>query len=134
MNHPNVQKVLDYLSAVGKQDFVTAASFFTDNVEYRVSGNNQFSGVFYGAAAIMDYFGKMMQLSGGTYKVTGFSDWLVSDSKVLAIANEEVTINSETFQWTRLLLFEFDEAKKMKRISFYDEEQDKLDKIIGMQP
>lgn len=131
MNHPNVQKVLDYLEVAAKKDFAKAASFYTADVEYIVAGRNRFSGAFRGTDALMGYFGKMMQLSNGTYKVIGFKDWLVSEDKALAIAEEEVTINGNYFKWIRLLLFEFTEDKKIKKVSFFDQDQYAFDDFLG---
>lgn len=103
--HPHVRQVLDYLAAAGRQDFAAAAGFFADDFRYTVPGRNALAGSFTGKTAALDYFGKLMQVSQGSYKIEEMVDWLVSDTRVMLIARESVSRGDKTHEWTRYIVF-----------------------------
>ena len=121
--HRYIQRVLAYTEAAAKQDFETGASYFTPDVVYQVAGNNPIAGKFTGFfTGVMVSFGKMMELSMGTYRLTAVIDWLLSDSRVLLIAREEATIKGQTRHWIRYIVFEFDAQDKICRCNILEDD------------
>jgi uncharacterized protein len=121
-SHPHVQQVLAYLAAAGRQDFAAAAQFFTDDFRYTVPGRNPLAGSFTGKNAALDYFGKLMQASQGSYKIEEMVDWLVSDSRVMLIARESVARAGKTHAWTRYIVFRV-AGKKFSEVVLLEDDQ-----------
>ena len=126
--NPNVKVVQDYLETVKTGDFKAAAELFDENVTIRVPGRNQISGEYHGSAGVFASFGKMLELSNGTYRITEFIDWLASDSRVCLLARQEAVRGGETFSYVRNIVFEIADAK-MKDITIYEADQDAFDEF-----
>ena len=50
-------------------DVPTVLALLPDDVEYRVYGNSQVSGRYAGKSQALGFFGKLMELSGGTFRL-----------------------------------------------------------------
>lgn len=124
--HPNIKVVLNYLETVKTGDFKAAAELFDDNVKIRIPGRNQISGEYHGSAGVFDSFGKMLRLSGGTYHITEFVDWLASDSRVCLLARQEATRDGITYSYLRNIIFEIADGK-MRDIQIYEADQHEFD-------
>lgn len=130
--HPYIQHILAYTEAAAKRDFDTGASYFAPDVVYQVAGNNPISGRFTGFfTGVMVSFGKMMELSAGTYGIEEIIDWLLSDRRVLLIAKEKATVKGQTKHWTRYILFEFDAQDKICRCDILEDDQQAMDDFLN---
>ena len=85
-------------------------------------GHNQTSGDFTGPDAVLASFGKLMQLSGGTYRILETTDWLTSEHRVLLVAREQAQRQGQLFEWTRLILFEIRDGKMAAADIFEDDQ------------
>jgi len=54
--------------AFGEGDMETLGSLYTDDVVQTMSGNNQLSGEYKGRDNVIGLYGKIFELSGGTFK------------------------------------------------------------------
>jgi ketosteroid isomerase-like protein len=126
--HPNIQLVQDYLAAAGRQDFAAAAGFFTDDFIYRVPGSNPLAGTFTGPSAALDYFGQLMKASQGSYHIDEMVDWLVSDTRVMLIARESVTLNGRSHRWTRYIVFRI-EGARFAEVALLEDDQAAFDAL-----
>ena len=54
--------------AFGEGDMETLGSLYTDDVVQTMSGNNPLSGEYQGRDNVLGLYGKIFELSGGTYK------------------------------------------------------------------
>jgi ketosteroid isomerase-like protein len=105
MDHRNIDLVRAYLATAGSGDLDRAAQFFTDDFVWVAQGDNPGAGIRTGPRAVLNYFGEMKGLSDGTYAITGEVDWLVSDSRVMLIAAETMTVGGRRHDWRRFILF-----------------------------
>lgn len=124
--HPNIKVVQDYLETVKTGDFKAAAELFDENVKIRIPGRNQISGEYHGSAGVFASFGKMLDLSGGTYHITEFVDWLASDSRVCLLARQEATRDGETYSYLRNIVFKIADGK-MRDIQIFEADQHEFD-------
>jgi ketosteroid isomerase-like protein len=128
-NHPHVQLVKNYQAAMARQDFNAGRAYFDPDVIYIVPGNNKLSGVFKGPDKVMGYFGKLMELTSGTYKITK-QKWLVNDTKVALVTDNYAEINSKTHTWNEVIVFEIINEKK-HAIEMFQDDQAALDEFYG---
>ena len=67
--HANVQQTRRAYEAFDKADMETVGERMTDDVVWHVGGNNSLSGDYKGKDAVFGFFGKLMQLTEGTFKL-----------------------------------------------------------------
>jgi uncharacterized protein len=130
MTNSKIEIVKAYLEAATRQDFLAMQSYFTDDFVYHVPGKGPLSGVFVGKTAAIDYVGRMMSLTGGTYTITECVDWLQSPERVALIAKEQIVRLGETFKWTRVILFSF-RGHRFSAVSLFDDNVDGLDALLA---
>ena len=68
MSNIDIAKI--YIKAVQTGDQATLGSIISPDVIWHQPGNNQFSGVHRGMAAVGPMLGKMMETSNGTFSIT----------------------------------------------------------------
>ena len=71
-----------YFDALAAKDFATVASMFTEDVVWHQPGNNQFSGIHRGAAAVGGLLGAMTATSEATFELAPTGDPLVNNTLV----------------------------------------------------
>jgi ketosteroid isomerase-like protein len=130
MDHPHIALVKRYLDAAQQQDFAKAASFFTTDFEYVVPGRNTLSGTYHAPSAALDYFGKLMALTKGSYTITEMVEWLVSDTGVVLIAKEKFAINGKEINWTRVIWFTVKD-EQFARVELFESDQYGVDETLS---
>jgi len=69
MAHPNVDLLNKGYDAFEKADLETIQNLFTDDVVFHVTGRSRLSGDKEGKDAVLGFFGELIQLSEGTFKI-----------------------------------------------------------------
>jgi ketosteroid isomerase-like protein len=68
--HPNVARIKDAYAAFAKGDFAVLGDFFAEDVLWHDdSGRNQLSGEYRGREAVFGVFGKLAELTEGSFRV-----------------------------------------------------------------
>lgn len=130
LDHPNVQLVRNYQAAMARGDFAAGAIVFAPDVVYTVPGHNRLSGTFHGPEPVMGYLGKLMDITGGTYRISEMK-WLVSDDgKVALVTRNHAQIEDRTLAWDEVLVFEIHAGKKT-RIDMFQANQAAVDEFYG---
>ena len=62
--------IIAYAEALSRGDVPTAFSFFSEQIQWHQTGNNQFSGLKKGIDEIGKMIGGMMEVSKGTFALT----------------------------------------------------------------
>ncbi|MDX1931952.1 MAG: nuclear transport factor 2 family protein [Capsulimonadales bacterium] len=128
VNEPNVRKIRDYQKAMAEGRFAEAATIFDADVRYVVPGNNPLSGDYAGAEAVMGYFGRLMELTGGTYAITQMN-WLVCGDDVLLETRNTARIGANELTWDEAILFRFVAGRK-KVIELFQADQAAVDRFF----
>ena len=129
LSHPNVQRVRNYQAAMARGDRAAALTVFEPEVRYHVPGGNRLSGEYIGPDAVMGYFGKLMELTVGTYRISEMR-WLASGENILLATRNEAQIGEKSLTWDEAILFEFHDGKK-RRIELFQAEQAAVDAFFG---
>jgi uncharacterized protein len=67
--HPGVARARDYVDHFHKGDLDVVQDYYADDVVWHVAGNHDLSGDYRGRDALLEYFGKVRDLTGGTLRL-----------------------------------------------------------------
>jgi uncharacterized protein len=91
MAHPNEEALRRGYEAFGKGDIDTVMSLFTDDIKWHTPGRNEkVAGDYSGKEEVGGFFGKLMQNTGGTFRVN-LHDVLANDEHAVGL----VTLTGE---------------------------------------
>lgn len=130
MTDPKIALIQKYLEAAQRQDFAAMQAMFTHDLVYRVPGHGPLSGETRGQRASLDYFGHVMELTAGSYAISGIVDWLASTDRVALVAHETARRNGRQLDWTRIVLFTFREGL-ICEVALLDDKLGELDALLG---
>ncbi|MGH9222444.1 MAG: nuclear transport factor 2 family protein [Acidimicrobiales bacterium] len=68
-DHPGVQRMRDYLARFGDGDVESVREFYSPDVLWHVGGYHSLSGDYRGQDALMDYFRRVREMTGGTLRL-----------------------------------------------------------------
>jgi uncharacterized protein len=83
--------------AFANGDMATIAQTFSPDIRWHIGGRNPLSGTYNGQDEVFGFFGKIMELSGGTFGLA-IHDVLASDDHVVALAKATATRNEATLE------------------------------------
>lgn len=67
--HPNVARAKDAIATFNRGDLDAYMNFFSEDVLWHVAGNHPLSGDYRGTPALLDYFVRARELTGGSLQV-----------------------------------------------------------------
>jgi ketosteroid isomerase-like protein len=67
--HPNVTRLRDGYAAFSRGDFASLNNLFAENVLWHVGGRNQLAADYQGRDDVYALFGKMLEITGGTFRL-----------------------------------------------------------------
>ena len=82
--HANVQRAKRAYEAFGKGDMATVSELMADDIVWHVGGHNPLTGDYKGKDAVFGFFGKLMEMSGGTFKLE-VHDILANDEHTVTL-------------------------------------------------
>lgn len=129
VSHPLVQKIIAYQGAMARQDKNAGRDVFSPNVVYVVPGENPLSGRYEGPEAVMGYFGRLMEMTSGTYRISQML-WLVCLDRVSLVTRNHATINGGDLEWDESLVFVFENGRKT-RIDLFQGDQLSVDRFFS---
>lgn len=84
MAHPNEERARKGFEAFSAGDMDTVRETFADDIVWHVPGRSQLAGDYRGKDEVFSFFAKLMDLSGGTFRVE-VHDILANDEHVVAL-------------------------------------------------
>lgn len=93
--HDNGELIRRGYEAFSKGDMETIAKIFGPDIRWTISGRNQISGTYIGQDETFAFFGKLMELTDGTFSVA-VHDLLASDDHVVVLARESGSRNGKS--------------------------------------
>jgi len=82
--HPNEELVRSAYAAFARGDIKAVLVTFDDDIVWRIGGDSKLTGEYHGHQAVLAFFGSLMQLSGGTFRLD-LHDVLANDDHVVAL-------------------------------------------------
>ena len=95
MGNPNQELIQAGYEAFGRGDIPAVLAVFADDIQWHTSGRSAVSGDFKGHAEVLGFFGKLMELSGGTFKLE-IHDFTSSDDHVVVLTHETAQRGGKT--------------------------------------
>jgi uncharacterized protein len=87
MTHPNEELLREGYAAFAEGDVDTVMGLFADDIKWHVSGRSMVSGDYKGKEEVGAFFGKMNELSNGTFRVE-LRDVLANDDHGAVLLRE----------------------------------------------
>ena len=84
MAHPNEELVRTGYEAFGKGDMDTIRGLFDPNIVWHAAGRSQMAGDYKGVDAVLEQFGKVFELTGGTFNLE-IHDVMANDDHVVVL-------------------------------------------------
>lgn len=85
MAHPNKDLVREAFAAFGRGDIDTLRTqYFADGIRWHLPGRSPLAGDYDGIGQVMEFFGRLLELSGGTFR-TELHDVLANDEHAVAL-------------------------------------------------
>jgi ketosteroid isomerase-like protein len=97
--------------AFAEGDMDTLHSLFAPDAIHRATGNNPVSGDYKGADAILGYYGKLFELSDGTFSAELKSVRVEGDDKIVATHRDTATRGGKTLDQDEDLAFTLSDGK-----------------------
>lgn len=84
MTHPNETLVRDFIATFSRGDLDTLRTYIAEDVRWHFPGQSAFGGDHEGVDRVIERFGKLAELSGGTHRVE-LHDVLANDNHAVAL-------------------------------------------------
>jgi uncharacterized protein len=105
MTHPNEDLVRQGYKAFGEGDMETLRSLFAADAVHSATGNGPLAGDYKGIDNILGYYGKLFELSGGTFAAELKSTKVEGDDKVVATHHDSGQRGGKTLDQDETLTF-----------------------------
>lgn len=93
--HVNVERARRAYRAFDEGDMATLNELMTDDTVWHIGGQTPLSGDYRGRQAVFGFFQRVMELSGGTFKLE-VHDVLANDDHVVALVTERAERHGKT--------------------------------------
>ena len=116
MAHPNEELIRGGYEAFATGDVGEVLRRFADDITWHIPGRGALSGDYRGHEEVMGFFGKLMELSGGTFKLE-VHDLLANDEHGVALVTGTATRDGKSFTGIDVHVFHFRDGKV---VEFWD--------------
>src|SRR6202521_4925284 len=120
--HANVQRSRRAYEAFGKGDMATVGELMADDVVWHVGGSSPLSGDYKGKDAVFGFFGKLMQLTDGTFKLE-VHDILANDDHSVTLVRTTAERNGKKLEGRAVHVTHNDSEGKVKEFWSFEENQ-----------
>ena len=111
MAHPNEEIVRKGYKAFGEGDMDTLRSLFAPDAIHVATGNGPLAGEYKGVDEILGYYGKLFELSGGTFAAELQSTRAEGDDTVVATHRDKAQRGDKTLDQDENLHFTLADGK-----------------------
>ncbi len=111
MAHPNEDVVRRGYEAFSTGDMDTLRTLFTEDAAWHVSGHNQLSGERRGVDAILGYFGELMEVTNGTFRIDSLHDVLANDEHAVGLHVAAGEKDGQTHYFNEVLVIHMRDGK-----------------------
>jgi uncharacterized protein len=128
-DHPNAARIRDGYTAFAKGDFAALNDLFAEDLLWYVGGRNQLSGEYRGRDAVYGFFGKLMEVTEGSFHLdlhAVFAD----DEHAVALVIGTASRGGRSIEANEAHVFHLRDGKV---VEFWDASTDQyaFDELIG---
>ena len=110
MAHPNAELVGRGYEAFGRGDVDTVLELLADDIAWRVPGRSPIAGEYHGKDGVMAFFGKLMEETGGTFRLT-VHDIAATERHALAIVDAHAERNGKSYDFNAIHVWHLRDGK-----------------------
>jgi uncharacterized protein len=129
MAHPNEDLLRRGYAAFGAGDIQAVMSLFADDIIWHSGGVNQLTGDYHGHDQVISYFGKLMELTGGTFRLD-VHDILANDQHGTVLVTAHAEHHGKTLDSREVNIFHLANGKATEFWAFF-EDQAQVDDFFG---
>jgi ketosteroid isomerase-like protein len=129
MAHPNEDLLRRGYEAFATGDMNTVLALFDSDISWHVGGSNQTSGDYRGHQEVLGFFGKMMELSGGSFHLD-VHDIVANDAHGVALVTAHGQRDGQAIAVREANIWHLADGKATEFWAFA-EDQAALDKLFG---
>lgn len=122
-DHPNVERLRTGYNAYSTGDLAVLNDLFAEDILWHIAGRSQLSGDYKGRDAVFGFFGKIMELSGGTSSLE-VHDLLANDEHGVALVTARGERNGRSLRGADVHTFHF---RGGKVVEFWDSPLDQYE-------
>jgi ketosteroid isomerase-like protein len=126
----NVQQARRGYEAFDKADMATVGELMADDVVWHVGGNSPLSGEYRGKDAVFGFFGKLMQVTGGTFKLE-VHDILANDDHSVILVRETAEKDGKKWDSKAVHISHPDSEGRIKEFWAFQEDQAAADAFFA---
>ncbi len=131
MAHPNEERLRAGNEAFQKGDLDALRNeFFAENIVWHSPGHNQLTGDYKGADQVLGLFGRLMELTGGTFHLD-VHDVLANDEHGVILATAIAERGGQSLRNNGVNIFNLDKDGKVTEAWLHPADQDEVDKFFG---
>ncbi|MEX2534796.1 MAG: nuclear transport factor 2 family protein [Trueperaceae bacterium] len=109
--HPNEAPVRAFFDAAAKRDINGIMECWADDVVLHYHGQNPVAGTYRGKQEVLGAYGKMAQLTGGTFRRVELHDLLATDGHVVALARVGAEREGRSLEWNGIDVYHVRDGK-----------------------
>jgi hypothetical protein len=121
MAHPNEDLLRRGYEAFGSGDMDTDLAKYDVDIAWHVGGSNQTSGDYHGHQEVMGFFGKLMELSGGTFHLE-VHDILANDTHGAVLVTGHAERDGQTLVARQANIWHLADGKATEFWAFTDDQ------------
>jgi uncharacterized protein len=128
--HANIQLTRRGYEAFGTGDMATVGELMADDVVWHVGGNSPLSGDYKGKDAVFGFFGKLMEVTGGTFKLD-VHDILANDEHSVTLVQATAEKAGKKLDNKGVHVTHRDSEGRIKEFWAFDEDQAAADEFFS---
>jgi hypothetical protein len=129
MTHPNEELLRNGYAAFAAGDLDTVQSLFSADITWHNSGSNQVSGDYRGHEAVLGMFGKIMESTGGSFRLD-IHDILANDTHGVVLVTAHATRDGRDVSVREANIWHMSGGKATEFWDFAENQAD-LDRVFG---
>jgi ketosteroid isomerase-like protein len=108
-----------------------ATRLLSSDVVCTVPGQNKLSGIFHGPDEVRRHLASLVEISGGTFEVLKWTDWMVGETYITALQFAQAQRKSRIYRAHHLFLLESDSDDLLSDIKVFFEDQSAADRFFA---
>ena len=126
-DHPNLVSAREGYQAFADGNLARVSELLDDNIVWHVGGNNTITGDYQGKEAVLSFFGRLMQETGGSLK-NDIHDMLANDEHGVALVSQVATRGGTSLETPVVQVFHMRDGK-MTEFWTFAEDQSAVDEF-----
>jgi uncharacterized protein len=119
-DHPNAALLRSLYEAFGRGDMATIDSGFADDVTFHLPGSGPLSGDHEGKQKVFEMFGKLVEGSGGTFKLE-VHDVVANDDHAVGLTTNSASRNGKDLSYHATLVAHLKDGKVAEAWEMFDD-------------